>query len=66
MLMESSLQRHTVINTGRTLGVLSLTANSWTTPHRTKEWLQTCTNRVEYRILLIRNALTQHNRALQV
>lgn len=58
VLMESSVQRCTVINTRRTLGVLALTTNSWTTPHRPKEWPYVLANRTEYRILLIRNALT--------
>lgn len=58
MLMESSLQCRTVMTTGRTLGVLAVTTNSWSTPHRPKEHLKTFANRVKYRILLIRNALT--------
>lgn len=58
VLMESSLQRCTAINTGRTLGVLALTTNSWTTPHSPKEQLYTFVTRAEYRILLIRNSLT--------
>ena len=44
MLMESSLQCCTEINTGRTLGVLAVTTNSWSKPplppaHRPKEHL---------------------------
>lgn len=47
MLMKSSLQRHAVINTGRTLGVLALTTSSWTTSHQPKEWLSAFANTVQ-------------------
>lgn len=66
VLKESSVQRSSVINTERTLGVLALTTNSWTTHHRPEEWLQIFANKAECRILLIRNALTWHSTAFYV
>ncbi len=66
VLKGSSLWRSTVINTGRTLSVLTLTTNNWTIHHRPKEQLQTFANRADYMILLIKNALTEHSSALHV